>query len=383
MRWLLASSLGFAAAALAIGACDGDDTPARTLPDASAVPDTSTVSEASADVAQPDSGARAKVVLVHASPDVPAVRVCLAVGSKADGSDAVIVPLPPLPDQAAAGQPYPGVFPGTGGVFPDLGVDLSAKVVVPYLVLASAVKDDARSDAGPAKLSCAELLSSGPNALPSPAYLKLPLLPAGTLASNTTLLLAATGCLPNDPQGAALCGAGYDSTVGNVALRRFTLDNKPTATAGQLGAQVLHLSSATEGKLAGPVSASLIGPVDAAAGDAFVEPITTNAHYGDLAPKAALAVGLGDVIQTAFFASVQNPDSGAPLANVVVPLPLVYQLTTGQAAGADQYFKGGANYAFVIVGDPTESALTDAGAFNAKSLHFLGFPSDPPVVHYP
>ncbi len=374
---------GVAWAAAMLGACDGDDTPARTLPDAAGMQDTSPLDSTTDGPIVPDSGPRAKLVLVHAGPDVPAVRVCFAVGTKIDGSDVAIVPIPPLPDQITGAQPYPGVFPGTGGVFPDLGVDLSARVIIPYVIIASAVKDDVRSDAGPPKLNCAELLSNGPNALPSPAYLKLPLIPAGTLATGKTLLLAATGCLPNDPQGAALCGANYDSTLGNVALRIFELDNKSTATAAQIGTQLMHLSSAVEGKLQGSITASLIGPVDASAGDAFVLPMTTNVHFGDLSPKTAIALALTNVDQTALFVSVQNPDSGAPLQNVVVPLSLVYQTTTGQSSGADQYFKTGANYTFVVLGDPAEPNQLDSGTFNGKSLHFLAFPSDPPVKSYP
>ncbi len=364
-------------------ACDGDDTLARSLPDAASNTDTQPPLDSSNDVLVADASARAKVVIVHAAPDVPAIRVCFAVGTKPDGSDVAIVPLPPLPDQSVGAQPFPGIFPGTGGVFPDLGVDLSTKVVVPYVIIASAVKDDVRNDAGPPKLSCSELLSNGPNSLPGTAYFKLPLLPAGTFGVGKTLLLAATGCLPNEAQGAALCGADYDTSLGNVALRRYELDRTVSATGSQIGVQVAHLSSAIEGKLKGAVNAALIGPVDASAGDAFVEPFANNAHFADLAPKLAAAVALQDPLQTAFFASVQNPDSGAPLANVVVPLALVYQTTTGQSSGADQYFKTGANYTFVIVGDPTESSFLDAGGFNSKSLHFLAFPSDPPTKTYP
>ncbi len=379
----LKSRLALAACALPlfVAACDGDDTPARSLSDARA--DTQQPVDGSTDAIVEDAGQRAKVVIVHAAPDVPAIRVCFAVGTKADGSDVAIVPLPPLPDQVISPQPFPGIFPGTGGVFPDLGVDLSAKVVVPYIIFASAVKDDVRSDAGPPKLGCSELLSNGPNSLPGTAYFKLPLLLAGTFGTGKTLLLAATGCLPNDTQGAALCGAGYDTTLGNVALKRYELDRAVTASGSQIGVQVAHLSSPVEGKLQGPVNAALIGPVDASAGDAFVEPFANNVHFGDLAPKPAAAVALADPLQTALFASVQNPDSGAPLANVVVPLSVVYQTTTGQSSGADQYFKTGANYAFVIVGDPTEPTFLDAGGFNGKSLHFLAFPSDPPTKTYP
>ena len=42
-------------------------------------------------------------------------------------------------------------------VVDDLGIDLSTKVVVPYVVIASTVSTDVHSDAGPAPSTCATL----------------------------------------------------------------------------------------------------------------------------------------------------------------------------------------------------------------------------------
>lgn len=380
----MASALGLA--------CDGDDTPAGVLPDGAAV-DTQAQPDTSLSDAAPsfDAGPHAKAILVHASPDLPAVRVCLAIGSKADGSDAVIVPLPPLPDRTVSPAPYPGLFPGTGGALPDLGFDLSGKVVVPYVLLAEPLASDARTDAGPPPFNCAELLNPGGDAsLTAGSFLKLPPVAAGTFASGKTKLVAVTGCIANEPKGSALCGASYNVLQGNVGLTVFDLDRAALASASQVGLQVAHLSAPTEGEIQGGpsvgIAAGLAGPLDAAAGDAFVEPVAIGVHYGEIGPSTATRVGLASVDETLFAINVLSPDGGVPLAGFGVPLSLVYTATTGQVSGASSYFATGANYTFVVVGDPAEPAFLDAGGlpvFNGRTLHFLAFPNDPVVGTYP
>jgi hypothetical protein len=60
-----------------------------------------------------------------------------------------------------------------------------------------------------------------------------------------------------------------------------------------------------------------------------------------------------------------------------IPLPLVYEATTGQSTGENAYFAPGVNYTFVFLGDPRAGATLDGGVFNGYSLHALAFPNDP------
>lgn len=380
---VLALSLAVGATAPAL-ACDGDDTPPAVFPDASS-PDAPTA-DAPDDEAAPDSGPRAKVLIAHASPDLPAVRVCFAVATKADGSDAVLVRVPPLPDAVAAGQPYPGLFPGTGGVLPDLGTDLSS-VVVPYVLVAESVKGVVRDGGGPIA-DCDALLSPDAGLVAGGDYFKLAPLPAGTFGAGKSVLVALTGCLPAvfDPAAdAPSCGADYGPLLGNVALTTFELDRR-VADTGRLGAQVVHLVPAVEGKLQQNAPTGVtVGFANVPEAGTFYVPIAQGVRYRQLAPPLALASPIANVERTAVSVSVLDPDGGAaPLATYASSFAAIARASAGDPdASASAAFRNGANYTFLFVGDPGAAAVLDGGAANGRAVHVLGFPSDPTVPKYP
>ncbi len=379
---VVAVASGLTTLGFALAGCTGDDTPAGVLPDASR----SDTASPTGDAAQPpsDAGAPAKVLVVHASPDLPAVRVCFAIGTKSDGSDGVIAPLPPLPDRVRGSEPFPGISPGAAAVVDDFGVDLSAKVVVPYVILASAVASDARSDAGPAPTGCDALLSGGAGALASTAYLKLAPIAASTFNRGESVLLAATGCLPQalDPAASSsLCGSSYSAITGNVSLKVFKLDTKVTATGAQLGAQFAQLSSPVQGSLAPMGVTAALSSASAPDGGPPVA-LAIGAKFGDLAPKTAAVASVGNVDDATLSLTTVNADGGASLPLATLPLPLIYTLSTGQLGSAASYFRFGANYTFVLVGDPAEPAVADGGLVNGRALHVVAMPSDPVVAKY-
>ncbi len=388
-KWLAWGFVAAVAGAATAGtaACSGDDT--STPQDAGSdmnviddgVPDTGTDTGSDAADAGP---ARAKILVVHASPDVPPVRICFAVGTKSDGSDAVIAPFPPLPDKTEGSLPFPGLFPGTGGPLPDLGADLSQKVIVPYVIIASKVASDvAPADGGVAPVACDTLLQGDGGLTANVDYMKLPPIPSGTFMPGKTLLLAATGCLPTsaDPNANVIaCGADYDSTLGNVAIKIFDLD-RIIADTQKSGAQVAHLSPKLfTGLLAG------VTEIDAGSDAGVVyEPITPNnapVNYAQLKPAPAASLSLPPASNAALVLSAVNPDGGAPIATFPVPFTFIYASTTGQLVGADQYFTANSNYTFVVVGDPQKAFLSDAGV-DGYGLHVLAFPNDPPIPSYP
>src|SRR5262249_5301965 len=141
-------------------ACGGDDTPSKYR-DATIMEGSTDASDASIE--------RGKVLVVHASPNFPAVRWCFAAGLKADGSDAVPLAATPLPD---TGQGFPQLAPGAGFVLPDIG-DLSG-VVVPYAIDATKIKTTIRPT------TCAAIL---PQLVLGGDYQRLGPIPAGTFAS--------------------------------------------------------------------------------------------------------------------------------------------------------------------------------------------------------
>ncbi len=342
-------------------ACDGDTTPPSFF-DSGADATTSDVVQ---DGPGPDvvTTTHAKVIVVHASPDVPTVRVCFAIGLQNDGSDGVIAPISPLPQT--------GLAPGTGGALPDLGIDLSQRALTPYVILASKITSSAAR--------CDTLAGDAGSLTPNVDYFVLPTIKNGTLAPSTTFLVAATGCMPNALDPAAdttTCGASYDSTKGNLSLQIFALD-RVIGNTQRFGAQVAHVSSPAAGVWSSSYGSTAVSAALKAFDGGAQEIIVDSVQLDLLAPSSAASLAMPTVDQTSFVVAPVNPDGGAPPTSVSIPLPLVYEATTGKTTGENAYFTPGTNYTFVFVGDPRVSATLDGGAFNGYSLHALAFPNDP------
>ena len=348
-------------ATLAVGfvSCDGDDTPPKFFDSGSDAP----ISDATTDDASDASLPRAKIIAVHASPDVAAIRFCFALGVQNDGTDAVMTAIAPAPKTGIAG--------GAGVVLPDLGTDFSQSAITPYAVLASSITttatcDELVGDAG---------LSAGTD------YFKLPTLAQKTLKGNTTFLAALVGCLPNANDPAAdytTCGQDYSSAKGNLVLKTFALD-RAIPNSQNFGAQIAHVSTPALGVWTALYTSSTVNAVlhpltvDGGSDSVIAQGVTE----GTLAPTTAASLAYPIVDQTSVIVSAVNPDGGATSAELAIPLPLVYEATTGQATGENAYFDSGTNYTFVFVGDPRQNQTLDGGAFNGYSLHLLAFPNDP------
>ncbi len=358
-RLLLGLSFAFAVAGVA---CDGDTTPPSFF-DSGA---DSTTTDATIDA--PDSAVdagttHAKLIAVHASPDLGAVRVCFAIGFQNDGSDGKVAPIAPIPKTAVAA--------GTGGALADLGVDLSQQALTPYVFLAAKI--------GASTQTCDALVTA---LTVNTDYFILPTIKNGSLAPNTTVMLVLSGCMRGalDPSAdTTTCGSTYDVTKGNLDIEVFTLD-RVIANTQRFGSQVVHAALPAAGVWsnlygAQTVSAAIHPFVDGGAD----EIISSNVGLGQLAPSSAASLAMPTIDQSAFVVSAVNPDGGAPPVSMSIPLPLVYEATTGQTTGENAYFGVGANYSFVFLGDPRAPTTLDGGIFNGYSLHALAFPNDPPL----
>ena len=338
-----------------------------------------------------------KVMLVHASPGLPALRICYSVGVKADLTDQVMAPVYALPDDdtasAALGLPYPGFFPGTGGPQPDVA-DLSKVTLVPYLIFADQITTEVKSarDAGTEK-KCTDLL--GPTApdggLEATKFIKLGAIPAGTFAPSTPTLVALVGCLPQaaDPTAnAAKCGSDYDVTNGNVGVKIYKALDRTVADATKMGVQILQASSAFQGEVVTPLQGTLVtGFATVDGGTPLGAPVTAGQVFGDLKPDAAAPQTglLTDQANTAVYATLVQADGGLVIGpsgpiNVALPLPIVKRLSIGPVDAG--YFANGANFTFILVGDPAQPTFIDAGAdatgpFNPRSMHWIALPNDP------
>jgi hypothetical protein len=167
-----------------------------------------------------DSGAspgHAHIYVVHASETAPAFRFCFGLAMQADGGPVNVLSLfNALPDTVqSAQQPYPGLFPGTGGLLDDHGYDLSLLNVAAYAIDATKLLSDVGGD-GSTERNCAQLVGSdgqgsggtGGGALKlGTDYWALGIIPSGTLVAGTSWVFAITGC----PASASDAGLGAEA----------------------------------------------------------------------------------------------------------------------------------------------------------------------------
>jgi hypothetical protein len=352
-----------------------------------------------------------KIFVVNASPDAPPVRLCF--GVTVPGQPYSIFTYPPLPDTLV------GLYPGTGGLFtPPGGVDISKFTLTIYAVNSAAIGAEtaaALADAG-TELTCDQLIQLSDAGtitdagLSSSAFWQVGTINAGTLKDGASYVVAITGCIPGeDADGgeAAKCGSGYATATGNLALTPFQLDNTTAVDAGSLGVQFAQASTPWDyvAKSFGASAASGAGvytitppAADAGpdAGPVVAEmPILAELSFGKvtqttLTPFSGLT--FDGPTQSGAFAAIADITKTPPaplLPPAALPFSLIEGLTYGATVpegGVIQYGKG---FAFVLLGDPTQSLLTnpddggpiylEAGATpNLHAAHFLAFPTSNP-----
>ncbi len=418
------------ASALAVG-CSGDDS-TNTGPaadsgpaDSTGFPDSQTGMDAAHDSNTADHDAappppNAKLTLVHAAPGVPAFRVCFGL---VNGTTTIVAPTyEPLPNNPANQGPFPylGIFPGTGGTLADLGVNYSTIEIVGFIINADKIATHTSAETG--EPQCSDLIGTdgtgpadaGPGALVlGTDYFKLPPIPKGTFTPGSSFLLVLEGCEPGNTTASAqaVCGAGYSSTAGNIALQIYQVDNSAPATA-TMGVQVLHASSAWDGVTGGELSqpiATTFGVTDRTVdGGGGNPPVATLINFGGgptpdaAAPQTITAADYAGLAAYAISSAPDggplvlgvDPDGGTPILNVIsagLTFPQIQSLsgyaTVADGGPADPLYLPGKNFVLVWVGDPSQpefitgqgQPVTDGGAssFNTAYPHFLMFPTDP------
>src|SRR5204863_9813937 len=127
---------------------------------------------------------------------------CFAVTDKDNPQPADFQPSPQAaaPTDASAGQPFAGIYIGTGGPFP-ASTPLEQYTIQPYLMNAQRLKQGGVEGADPNLPRCAKLLTKGQNTYPDGGGLagqellegvdfwKLAPIPKGTLKQDHTYML--------------------------------------------------------------------------------------------------------------------------------------------------------------------------------------------------
>jgi hypothetical protein len=324
--------------------------------------------------------AHARIIFVHASPDLPAIRLCFGIGTQSNGSDLQVnALLPPLPATANSGEPYPGIMPGAGYPIPDL-IDLSTVAVTPFAVFASSI--------GAGTAHCDALVGAdgqGGTLVRNKDYVRLATTPPGTYTADSTEIVAVAGCTPAavDPNATvARCGPDYDPATGNVSEAVAGLD--VNINAATMGAQVLHLAPGLDGELGGFGVAQQLVTITTGAPAVFNLTPLGGVGYGALGSATAVQVTDISSVDTpnALFTVQTSNAMGAVVNQLVLAFSQISQLTVGTVAAPDggPYFAPGENYVFVLLGDPSAAPYLDPNgqpnaAYDGHGLHVIAFPA--------
>jgi len=310
-----------------------------------------------------DAGSPTGIIIdiVHASPDTAQVGLCI--GAVVGGNTAFPAPFNvvqgPLPRNAATQIVVPSALQGAIG-----GVVVKVYAIPGYNKFAD----------GGAPL-CASYFGDGG----TPGALLLKEFPAQTFKTGKGYIIAATGC-SNPSQGTvAKCGADLTTPLNPCGLTAYVKEfDRAFIGSDEIGAQVVHLSSQTEGLApfanGVKVAVGLNGnPPTWATWASGANPLKFAADPTAkvVAPSPAdpntLALGL-------FTAATTQASPTGQTAVAAIPFSSVALATTGTANAT--YFKKGITYTFFAVGD---GAQTPPGGANpgADFLRVLALPNNP------
>ncbi len=341
-----------------------------------------------------------KVFVVNASPDAPPLRLCIGVGKPADPTF-TIASLPPLPDTASLGLPFPGLFPGTGGLL-NSPVDISTLTLTVFAVNASSVAANTAAGGpdGGAELTCDQLIAVGDAGggllTAGKDYLAIGTLTAGAFTDGNSYVVAITGCAPGEEADAAIvnkCGTAYSRATGNLSLTTFALDSKTQIDAGSMGAQFAHASTAWDTyatSLSGFTGAGffVLNPADGG-GTPLAPYLAAPTTFGMISPMALQSYsGLTFDGTTGAFAAIGTSPTNVDF-ELALPFPIIEGLTYGASIPDGGAIQNGKGFVFVLVGDPTQpltinpvdggpEALDAGGSVNLEAAHLLVFPTSNP-----
>lgn len=296
------------------------------------------------------------VVVVHASPNLGAFRLCFSGGGD----------LLPMPDREL--MPQSNI----------VGVEVGAAVRVPALSSLKIKTSPTRVTAiperslrsKPANAPCSALVcpagATGGDCLTSGEYFDLGAAPAGLVEPGVHLLVV-SGCVPGsgDP---ATCGVGYSPSIGNVKLSDIPVQPSFSGRRG-LDVQLAQLSAAVErgGSVTVKFGALPTPSVDLPVNDTFGQvssPAFFELDRGDPAvySQKGFLVETGGVKVTQSLASIQalsDPD----------------QLPT-------DFYAVPSSFVLLLLGEPAQTSPNggpgDAGVDPGRALHLLAVPVSAP-----
>ncbi len=324
------------------------------------------------DSSAPQTGA----LFVHASPDLPDVRLCWYVGDADAGSYTFSNTDAPLPSGAPApASNYPALPVGGAVALAEastlLGGNLHIRAIPAALLSAIETKS------GPPK-SCGHWLNPGANNLPVGFPLYDLSAQSGVVVLGATNVIALAGCAPGDSALAAAsaaqilarCGPGYTLAGGNLRLDVKPLHEVAASPLGQIPVQAAQLSPALA-QLAGDAGVIVsFGPQGAGATVATLP--TENA----LDPQAAKYLDTGTDASAygtlGFGVDIAGQDGGAGHLWMSLEQALELQDPTMNPA---VYYANQTTFVVAVIGDPAAPhAFGAPTGYDGTGLHVLVLP---------
>jgi hypothetical protein len=303
-------------------------------------------------------------LFVHASPDLPDLRLCWQVGAGGFSH----APAFPTGTDAPASN-YPALPVGGSVPLADasslVGNDLTI-VGIPAGLLHTLEKS------GPEY--CDDMMKSRTGGTILGGIDIYTFTVPGGIVAGATNVIALAGCPPSavDPNGTlARCGAGYTAATGNLHVDVLPLYEVSTSDAGQLPVQAAQLS---------PALAQLVGDAGAAVvsfgAQGATSPVATLTGEGAFGPADASYLNVGTDPTSygtlGFGVDVTGADGGP--GHLWMSLEQSLELVDPMMNPAVYYAKQ-TTYVVAVVGDPNAAhAFAPDAAFDGTGLHILVLP---------
>jgi len=312
-----------------------------------------------------DGGGPTTIAFVHASPDLPAVRLCwTAAGSQ----QAMAVPAFPA-DNVMPASDYPGIPVGGAawGTFQTNLADLNGGTV--YAVSASNIAGNT--------LTCDRLICNDPGCVAQNDYWSLGTIAPDVLSSGPNVV-AIAGCRGDDLLASnKQCGDGWQPGKGNLHLQVLPVGSAPGRYQGLLTVQAAQLSPGLVW-LQGDAGVSTVS----FGAESDAQPFAQLTSAGEVEPSLPqmLSLDAGAIEQLGFAVDVSGADA-SDAGHFWMSLSQALALTDPQEAPGTYYAFGGI-YVVAIVGDPTASRPFSSdpdASYDGTGLHVLVVSTAPPA----
>lgn len=301
-------------------------------------------------------GTTSGIVIVHASPNLGAFRLCFSGGGD----------LLPMPDRELMPQSnVVGVEVGGAVRIPALA---SLKINTAPTRVTAILERSLRSK--PANAPCSALVCpvgvTGGDCLTSGEYFELGAAPSGLVQAGVHLLVV-SGCVPGSGDGAA-CGTGFSQSTGNVKLSDIPIQPSFTGRQG-LDVQLAQLSPAVE--RGGNVTVKF-GALPTPNAD-----LPVNEAFGEVGSPAFFELDRG--ASAVYSQQGFLVDTGA--VKVAQSLASIQALSQPDQLPTD-FYAVPSSFVLLLLGEPAQTNPTggpgDAGVDPGRALHLLAVPVTAP-----